>query len=57
MRIVRDQQYRAFEVGQRFHQSFTRVDVQVVRRLIENEQLRRVARRQRQQQAGLLAAR
>ncbi len=57
MRVVRDQQHRALEIGERADQRLARVDVQMVGRLVEDQQMRRVARGQRQQQPRLLAAR
>ncbi len=47
---------RALEISQRAHQRLARVDVEVVGGLVEDQQLRRVARGQRQQQPRLLAA-
>ena len=50
-----DQQHGALEIGERFYQRLARIDVEVVGRLVQNQQLRRVARRKRQQQPRLFA--
>ncbi len=51
-----DQNDRAIVFGQRMDQRLAAVDVEMVRRLVENEEMRRMERRQRQQQSRLLAA-
>ena len=56
MRVVGDQQHRALEIGQRLHQRLARIDVEMVGRLVQDQQMRRVARHQREQQPRLLAA-
>ena len=57
MRIVGDQHHRALEVGQRPHQRLARIDVEMVARLVEDQQLRRLAGGQRQQQPRFFAPR
>ena len=47
-----DQQHRAGKIGQRLYQRIARINVQMVARFVQNQQLRRVARGQRQQQPG-----
>jgi hypothetical protein len=55
--VVADQDDRAFELVERLHQRLARVDVEVVGRLVEDQQVRRVAGDQRQRQPRALAAR
>ena len=55
--VVADQDHRALVVVERAHQRLARIDVEMVGGLVEDEQMRAVERRQREQQAGLLAAR
>jgi hypothetical protein len=57
MRVVGNQHHRALEIGQRFDQRLARVNVEVVGGLIEDQELRRFACRQREQQPRLLAPR
>jgi hypothetical protein len=57
MRVVGDQQHGAFILGQRLHQRFPRIDVQVVGRLVQDQQMRRIPRTQREQQPRLLTPR
>jgi hypothetical protein len=54
---VRNQQHRALEFRQRLDQRVARVDVQVVGRLVQNQQMRRITRGQRQQQPRLFTTR
>ena len=56
MRIVRDQQDSAFKIRQGLHQSLTRIDVQMIGRFVQDQQLRRVTGSQRQQQPGFFTA-
>ena len=51
-----DHDHGAIVIVERLHQRLTRIDIKVVRRLIEDEQMRRIAGDQRQRQPGLLAA-
>jgi hypothetical protein len=55
MRIVRDQQHRALEIRQRLDQRLTRIDVEMIGRFVQHQQMRCLARRQRQQQPCLFA--
>ena len=55
--VVADQDHRALVVVERAHQRLARIDVEVVGRLVEDQQVRPVEGRQREQQARLLAAR
>ena len=55
--IVRDQEDGALEGGQGADQGFAGVDVEVVGGLVEDEELRGVAGRQREEEAGLFATR
>ncbi len=57
MRIMRDQHHSAGKIGQRLHQRLAGIDVEMVGRFVQDQHLRRLPRREREQQAGLLAAR
>ena len=57
MAVVADQDDSAFIVVERLNQRLARVDVEVVGRLVEDQQVRRVAGDQRQRQPRALAAR
>ena len=52
---MRDEQHRAVEVAQRLHEHLLGQDVEVVRRLVEHEEVRRVEQHQGQHEARLLA--
>ena len=54
--VVADQQQRAFVVVQHVLQQVERVDVEIVGRLVEHEQVARLGERARQEQAVALAA-
>ncbi len=56
VRIVGDQQHRALVFAERANQRVARVDVEMVGRLVEDQQAGRLAGGQRQQQARPLAA-
>ena len=56
MTIVRNHHQRAFELNQRFGQRLAHVEIQVVGRFIEQQQVRALPDDQRQHQAGLFAA-
>ena len=57
MPIVADQDHRPAIGVERLHQGLARVDIKVVGRLVEDEDMRRIARHQRQREARPLAAR
>ena len=57
MAVMADQHHRAFIFIQRLHQRLTRIDVQMVRRLIEDQHVWRIARNQRQRQPRAFATR
>ena len=50
--IVRDHHQRAFEINQRFGQGLTHIEIEVVRRFIEQQKVRSLPDDQRQHQAG-----
>ena len=54
--VVRDHHQRAFEIDQRLGQRLTHVEIQVVGRFIEQQQVRALPDDQRQHQPRLLAA-
>ena len=56
MTVVRNHHQRAFELNQRFGQRLTHVEIQVVGRFIEQQQVRALPDDQRQHQTGLFAA-
>ncbi|MNL31225.1 hypothetical protein D3C87_1530010 [compost metagenome] len=56
MPVVRHQDQRAFELRQRHGQRLAGVEVQVVGRLVQQQQVGLLPDDQRQRQAGLLAA-
>ena len=57
MPVVADQDHRALILAERAHQRLAAVDVEVVGRLVEDDQMRRMKRRQHQHQPRFLAAR
>jgi len=57
MAIVRDDDQRAFEIDQGFGQRLTHIQIEVVSRFIEQQQIRTLPNDQRQHQARFLAAR
>ena len=57
MPVVADENDGAVVIRQRVDQRLAAVDVEMVGRLVEDQEVRRVKRRQRQQQPRLLAAR
>ena len=57
VRVVADEDHRAAVLGQRLDQRLAALDVEVVGRLVEDEQVRRVERREQQAQPRLLPAR
>ena len=57
MAVVADEDDGALVVGERVHQRLAAVDVEVVGRLVEDQQVRPVEGGERQQQPRLLAAR
>ena len=56
MAVMADQHDSAFIFIQRLHQCLTRIDIQVVRWLIEDEHMRRIAGNQRQREPRTFAA-
>ncbi|CAJ0800102.1 hypothetical protein LMG18090_03947 [Ralstonia mannitolilytica] len=56
MPVVRDEDQRAVELGERHGQRFARVEVQVVRRLVEQQQVGALPDDERERQARLFAA-
>ena len=56
VRVVADQDHRAAVFGQRLDQRVAALDVEVVGRLVEDDQVRRVERGEEQRQPRLLAA-
>jgi len=48
MRIMRNQHHRAFKIRQRLHQRIARINIQMVRRFIQDQHLRCITCRQRQ---------
>ena len=57
MPVVADHHHRAAEFGERLDQRLARLDVEMVGRLVEDQDMRRVARDQRERQPRPLAAR
>src|SRR3546814_12285447 len=57
MAVVTDQQYRAVKAPQRLHQRLARIDAEVVGRFVEDQQVRRLSRDERQRQPRAFAAR
>ena len=57
MHVVADEDHRAGIGGQRLDQRLAALDVEVVRRLVEDQHVRRVDRGQQQRQPRLLTAR
>ena len=57
MAVMADQHHGAFIFVQRLHQRFTRIDVQMVRRLVKDQHMRRIAGNQRQRQSRTFATR
>src|SRR5260221_646188 len=55
--IVGDEQHRAVEILQRVEQHLLRQQIEMVRRLVEHEKVRRIQQHARDHGAGLLAAR
>ncbi|MCY1562009.1 hypothetical protein D9M68_993420 [compost metagenome] len=53
--VVADEQHRAFIGAQRLDQHFLGVDVEVVGRLVQHEEIRRVEQHDRHDQPGLFA--
>src|SRR3546814_12479817 len=56
MRVVRDQHDRALELVQRLHQRLARLDVEVVGRLVEQQEMRRLAADAGEDEPRFLAA-
>src|SRR5450631_2144073 len=57
MTVVRDEKHRAFVTRQRVYQHLLRVDVEMVRRLVEDQEVRRVEQHLGHHEPRLLAAR
>ena len=57
MAVVADHHDRAAKAGQRLDQRIARIDVEMVGRLVEDQNMRRLARDQRERQPRPLAAR
>ncbi len=55
LRIVRDEQHGALKLGERAYERVAGVHVEVVGRLVEDQELRRVASGEREQEPGTLA--
>src|SRR5688572_18194522 len=53
--IVRDEQHRAFEVLQRLDEHLLGEQIEMVRRLVEHQEVRRVEQHPRHHQTSLLA--
>ena len=49
--VVRDEEHRSFEIVQRFDEHFFRREVEVVGRLVEHEEVRRIEEHARHHQA------
>src|SRR4029079_9390723 len=56
MRVMADDDNRAAEAGQGLDKRFTRVDVEMIVRLVQDQNMRRVAREQRERKPRPLAA-
>ena len=55
--VVRHEQHRPLEVAERLEQHFLRGEIEVVRRLVEHQEVRRVEQHARHDETRLLAAR
>src|SRR5690349_17260420 len=54
--VMRDEEHRAVEILERLDQHFLGEEIEMVRRLVEHEEIRRVEQHPRDHQARLLAA-